>query len=273
MANEENIAEIREQLNLNAPIYERYTTWLGNIFKGDFGYSISLERDVRIEIFERLQATLVLAGAAFLLCAVVGLGLGTFMAVKQFSRIERITTLFVMTGIALPAFWLGLILVLVFSVWLKWFPSSGMSPVYQANSIDQFLLHLFLPAITLALVSASLIARVMRAQMIETLRQPFIRTARSKGLPECTVIWRHAFKNGMVPMVPLLGLQAGYVFGGAVYVETIFQWPGLGRMLVQAIQMRDVLLVQGGVLVVGCSYVFLNLAADLIQHALDPRTR
>ncbi|WEX08214.1 ABC transporter permease [Chelativorans sp. AA-79] len=272
-ATPENVARINEQLGLDRSLPEQYFIWLGNLLQGDFGRSYSLNRPVIDEVLERFNATLVLAGASLILCTVLGLLAGIVSAVRQFGWTDRIVTLFVLIGISMPSFWLGLLLILVFAVNLRWLPPSGMYAVYGGGGPLDLLTHLALPAITLAVVATGVIARLTRAAMLEVLRQDYIRTARAKGLSERRVIYRHAFKAALVSVIPVIGIQAGFVLGGAVYIETVFQWPGIGRMLVQAISTRDLLLVQGGVLVVAASYVLFNLIADMAQHALDPRLK
>ncbi|MCC5833350.1 MAG: ABC transporter permease [Opitutales bacterium] len=272
MATEENLQNLREELNLNEPLVVRYGTWMQGILQGDWGTSYSMERPVWEEVRERFSATLILAGVAFILCILLGVLAGVAMAVRQNSLLEKVIMVAVTAGISTPAFWLGLVLIQIFAIHLGWLPTGGMGPAMGEVGWMELLPYLVLPALTLSLVAASIIARILRARMIELLRMDFIRTARAKGLPERTIIWRHAFRNALPPLLPLLGIQAGYVLGGAVYVESIFQWPGIGSMLVAAIQSRDLLLVQGGVLIVATTYVLLNLLADILQHALDPRT-
>ncbi|WP_431687456.1 ABC transporter permease [Hahella sp. NBU794] len=270
-ATPENIARINRQLGLNHSLFEQYLIWLGHILQGDLGRSYSLNRPVLDEVLERFSATLTLAGASFLLCSLFGLLAGIVSAARQFSWADRVITLLVLIGISTPSFWLGLLLILVFAVELQWLPASGMYAIYGGGDIQDLLSHLTLPAITLAVIATGVIARLTRGAMLEVLRQDYIRTARAKGLSERRVIYRHAFKAALVAIIPVLGIQAGFVLGGAVYIETVFQWPGIGRMLVQAIATRDILLAQGGVLVVATSYVLFNLAADVAQHRLDPR--
>ncbi|MEJ2361557.1 MAG: ABC transporter permease [Gammaproteobacteria bacterium] len=272
-ATPENIARLNSELGLNKPLPEQYLIWLGNILHGDFGRSYSLARPVLDVVLERFGATLILAGAAFLLCSVFGLLAGIVSAVRQFGWADRAITLVVLIGISVPAFWLGLMLILLFAVDLQWLPASGMYEIYGGGGLWDLLRHLAMPAITLSVVATGVIARLTRAAMLEVLRQDYIRTARAKGLRERRVIYRHAFKAALVSVIPVLGVQAGFVIGGAVYVETVFQWPGIGDMLVKAITTRDPLLVQGGVLVVAVSYLLFNLIADVIQAALDPRLR
>ncbi|EWY42073.1 glutathione ABC transporter permease [Skermanella stibiiresistens SB22] len=270
-ATPDNVAKLRQDLGLDRSLVEQYVVWLGNLAHGDFGRSYSLNRPVIDEVRERLGPTLLLAGASLLLCTVLGLAAGVVSAIRQYGWQDKILTLLVLIGLSTPSFWLGLILVLVFSVQLKWFPVSGMYAIYGGGDTLDLLWHLALPAITLAVVATGVIARLTRSTMLEVLRQDFVRTARAKGLDERTVIRKHALRNALVNIVPIIGIQTGFVLGGAVYIETVFQWPGIGRMLVTAISTRDILLVQGGVLVVAACYVLINLAADLVQHMLDPR--
>ncbi len=270
-ATPENVARLNAELGLDRPLAEQYLLWLGNLAQGDLGRSVSLNRPVAAEVFGRLGATAILAGSALLLCALFGLAAGTVSAVRQFGWTDRIVTLVVLVGLSTPAFWLGLLLIALFAVQLKWLPASGMYAIYGGGGVADLAAHLLLPAVTLALVATGVVARLTRAAMLEVLRQDYIRTARAKGLREVRVIWRHAFRAAIVAVIPVIATQAGFVLGGAVYVETVFQWPGLGRMLVEAIAARDILLVQGGVLVLAGGYVLVNLAADLLQAALDPR--
>jgi len=272
-ATPENVAKLNKELGLDRSLPEQYFIWLTNLFQGDLGRSYTLNRPVIDEVLERFQATLILAGAAMLLCSVFGLIAGIVSAVRQFGWVDRMLTFFVLIGISMPSFWLGLLLILVFAVKLRWLPASGMFEIYGGGGPLDLLSHLLLPAVTLSVVATGVIARLTRASMLEVLRQDYIRTARAKGLTERRVIYRHAFKAALVSVVPVLGIQAGFVLGGAVYIETVFQWPGIGRMLVKAISTRDILLVQGGVLVVAASYVLFNLLADLLQTVLDPRLK
>nr|CAD6417479.1 ABC transporter permease [Rhizobium sp. Q54] len=272
-ATPENVERINRDLGLEKPLVQQYVIWIGNVLQGDFGRSFALNRPVLDEVLERFQATLVLAGVSLVLCAVIGLLAGVVSAVRQFGWADKVITFVVLAGISMPSFWLGLILILLFAVKWRLLPASGMYAIYGGGDFKDLLLHLILPATTLAVVAAGVIARLTRAAMLEVLRQDFVRTARAKGLPERQVIYRHAFRAALVSVIPVIGIQAGFVLGGAVYIETVFQWPGIGAMLVNAISTRDILLVQGGVLVVAASYVLFNLAADMLQTMLDPRIR
>lgn len=272
-ATPENRAELNAALGLDRPLHTQYLIWLGNLFQGDLGHSYALDRPVLDEVVERLSATLILAGTALVLASLIGLGAGIVSAVRQYGWSDRIVTFLVLIGISTPSFFLGLLLILVFAVMLGWLPASGMYAIYGGGDLADLLTHLILPAVTLAVVAAGVIARLTRTAMLEVLRQDFIRTARAKGVKERRVVYAHAFRAALVSVVPVIGIQAGFVLGGAVYVETVFQWPGIGAMLVNAISQRDVLLVQGGVLVVAACYVLVNLLADIVQSLLDPRLR
>ena len=270
-ATPENVARLNRDLGLDKPLAQQYFIWLSNLLQGDFGRSYSLNRPVLDEVRERFSATLILAGAALVLCMFWGLPIGIWTAARQYGWTDRILTFAVLVGISVPSFWLGLLLILLFAVDLRWLPASGMYAVYGGGDLPDLLRHLILPALTLSVVAAGVIARLTRSAMLEVLRQDFIRTARAKGVSERRVLYVHAFKAALVSVVPVIGVQAGFVLGGAVYIETVFQWPGVGRMLVQAISTRDILLVQGGVVLVSACYVLFNLLVDLAQCWLDPR--
>jgi ABC-type dipeptide/oligopeptide/nickel transport systems, permease components len=272
-ATSENVARINRDLGLDKPLIEQYFIWISNVLQGDLGRSFALNRPVIDEVLERFQATLILAGVSLVFCSIIGLLAGVVSAVRQFGWVDRTVTFAVLAGISMPSFWLGLILILLFAVKWQLLPASGMYAIYGGGGLRDLLLHLILPAATLSVVAAGIIARLTRAAMLEVLRQDYIRTARAKGLAERRVIWRHAFRAALVSVIPVIGIQAGFVLGGAVYIETVFQWPGVGAMLVKAISTRDILLVQGGVLVVAASYVLFNLAADVLQTMLDARIR
>ena len=272
-ATPENVEKLNRDLGLDKPMIQRYFIWLGNMLQGDFGRSFSLNKDVLDEISERFGATLVLAGVSFVLCSILGVVAGALSASRQFGITDKLITLSVLIGISIPSFFLGMMMILFFSVQLRWFPVSGMWPIYGARDLSALLSHLFLPAVALSVVATGVIARLSRSAMLEVLRQDFIRTARAKGLSEARVIWRHALKAAMVSVIPVLGVQAGFVLSGAVYIEMVFQWPGVGRMLVEAILKRDILLVLGGVVFVAACYVMFNIVVDIIQSLLDPRIK
>ncbi len=272
-ATPESLASLRRDMGLDQPLWQRFFVWLGNLLQGDLGRSVALQRPVIDEIGERIGPTLLLAATALTLSSVLGLAVGLIAAAHRGEWRDRLLTLLVLLGISTPQFWLALLVMLVFSVWLGWLPVSGMFAVYGGGDLADLLQHLVLPATSLALVVAGVIARLARTLMLEELSQEYVRMARAKGMTERTVVYKHAFLNMLSKMTPVIGLQAGFLLGGAVYVETVFQWPGMGRMLVDAISTRDLLLVQGGVLVMASAYVLVNLLADLVQHLLDPRIR
>ncbi|MBD8163082.1 ABC transporter permease [Erwinia persicina] len=272
-ATPENVARVSAELGLDKPLWQQYFIWVNNLLHGDFGRSYVLNRPVIDEVLERLNATLLLGGCALLLSVVFGLLAGVTSAVRQFGWGDRIITLLVLIGISLPSFLIGLLMIMLFAVSLRWFPASGMFAIYGGGDALDLLHHLTLPAITLAIVATGVIARLTRTAMLEVLRQDYIRTARAKGVSERRVIWRHAFRVALVSVIPAIGIQAGFVLGGAVYIETVFQWPGLGAMLVKAVSTRDLLLVQGGVLVAAVAYVLINLLTDIVQACLDPRVK
>jgi peptide/nickel transport system permease protein len=270
-ATPQSLRSLRIEMGLDRSLPMQYLIWIDNIVHGDFGRSYSLNRRVLDEVIERFGATLILSTTAFVLCTIWGVLGGVASAVYQFGRSDRIITMLVLIGISIPSFWLGLLLILLFAVDLHWLPVSGMYEIYGGGDLLDLARHLVLPATTLSIVATGVIARLTRASMLEVLRQDYVRTARAKGASERSVIFRHALTVALASITPVLGVQAGFVLGGAVYVETVFQWPGIGRMLVSAISTRDVLLVQGGVLVVAASYVLFNMIADIVQHLVDPR--
>jgi peptide/nickel transport system permease protein len=272
-ATPENVERLNRQLGLDQPLWQRYFIWLGNLLQGDFGRSFALNRPVLDEVLERFSATLVLAGTAFVLCSILGIAAGVVSAARQNEIADKAVTVVVILGISIPSFFLGIMMILLFAVKLRLLPASGMYSVWGGGDLPDLLRHLTMPALALAVVATGVIARLSRGAMLEVLRQDFIRTARAKGVHERRVIWRHALRAAMVGIIPVLGIQAGFVLSGAVYIETVFQWPGVGRMLVDAILKRDILLVQGGVVFVAACYVCFNILVDVAQSLLDPRIR
>ncbi|MDA7981513.1 MAG: ABC transporter permease [Alphaproteobacteria bacterium] len=271
-ATPENVDRLNAHLGLDKPAWQRYFIWAGNLVQGDFGRSFALNRPVIDEVAERFSATLLLAGTAFILCALAGILAGVISAARQYSVSDRVITFAVIVGISLPSFFLGMVMILIFSVNLGWLPASGMTSIYDGGGFFDILRHLVMPAVALSVVATGVIARLTRSAMLEVLRQDFIRTARAKGVRERRVVG-HALRVAMVSVLPVLGLQAGFVLSGAVYIEMVFQWPGVGRMLVDAILRRDILLVQGGVVFVAICYVIFNIIVDVLQSVLDPRVR
>ena len=272
-ATPENVEKLNQDLGLDKPMVQRYGIWLGNMLTGDFGRSYSLNRPVLDEILERFNATLILAGTSFVLCSVLGILAGVISAARQYGLADKAITFVVLIGISVPSFFLGMMMILLFAVKLRWLPVSGMYAIYGGGDLPDLFNHLIMPALALAAVAMGVIARLSRSAMLEVLRQDYIRTARAKGVPERRVIMGHALRAAMVSIIPVLGIQAGFVLSGAIYIEIVFQWPGVGRMLVDAILKRDLLLVQGGVVFVAACYVLFNIAVDVAQSLLDPRIK
>jgi ABC-type dipeptide/oligopeptide/nickel transport system permease component len=259
----EELADLRRALGLDRPLHVQYVSFLGSAVRGDFGESFRHQQPAFGLVLERLPATLELAFAALLLAIVVALPLGIFAAQHRGRAADVIAMAFAVVGQATPYFWMGIMLILVVSVELGWLPTSGRGS-WQ---------HLVLPAVTLGTHFAASLARLTRTSLLEVLGQNFVTTARAKGLGESRVILMHALKNAAVPVVTLIGLQFGTLLGGAVVTETIFAWPGVGRLAVQSIFVRDYPVVQAGVLVLAMSFVALNLLVDVLYGALDPRIR
>ena len=260
-ATKENIARFREHLGLDRPLPVRYVQYLGRVVTGDLGRSIQQNRPVVDELADAWPATLQLATAGLFLAVLMGVSTGIVSAVwpnSVFDAFSRLSSLF---GLSMPVFWTGLVLIVVFAFWLPWLPVGGIgSPA-----------HLVLPAVTLALPSIAMIARMTRSSVLEVLREDYVRTARAKGVRERLVVVKHALRNAAIPILTLVGLQAGQLMGGAVLTETVFAWPGLGRLMVKAIFARDYILLQGAVLLFAMAFVVINLIVDLSYGALDPR--
>lgn len=272
-ATPENVEKLNRDLGLDEPLVVRYFIWLGNMLTGDFGRSFSLNRPVLDEVLDRFSATLILAGTSFVLCALLGIAAGVVSAARQYGFADKAITFAVLLGISVPSFFLGMMMILWFAVQWRLFPVSGMYAIYGGGDLPDLLNHLVMPALALSVVATGVVARLSRSAMLEVLRQDFVRTARAKGVGERRVIWGHALRAAMVSIIPVLGVQAGFVLSGAVYIEMVFQWPGVGRMLVDAILKRDILLVQGGVVFVAACYVLFNIAVDVAQSLLDPRIK
>jgi len=270
-ATPENVKILNSQLGLDKPIWQRYFIWLYNILQGDFGRSFSLNRPVIDEILERFNATIILSGTSFLICSILGILFGILSAAYQYSLIDKLITFIVLVGISIPSFFLGMMLILYFAVSVRWFPVSGMYSLYGGGGLWDLINHLVMPSITLSLVALGVIARLVRSSMLEVLRLDYIKTARAKGVSETRVVLSHALRSAIITILPILGLQAGFVLSGSVYIEIVFQWPGIGRMLVDAILTRDIMLVQGGVLFIALCYVLFNILVDILQLWLDPR--
>lgn len=258
----EELEEVRARLGLDRPLIEQYFNYLGSILQGDLGNTIRGEQPVLDLLLLRLPNTLILTSSALFIASVIGLSFGFIAAYNRGTWIDTTLMTTAILGVSMPQFWLGLILLFFFAVELQWFPVAGSG-----------IKNLILPATTLALTNAAIIARLTRSSMIDIFDQDFIRTARAKGLPRAVVLARHALRAGLVPIVTMIGLQFTYMMGGAIVVENVFGWNGVGRMAIQAIFQRDYPLIQGFILMFAIVVVTVSLLMDLIYAWLDPRIR
>lgn len=257
------MANLREEMGLNDSFFVQYSRFIINAVQGDFGRSYQSNRVVFDEIFSRFPATLQLAGIGVLLSVLIGIPVGVISATKQYSFFDNTSMVFALIGVSMPNFWQGLMLIMLFSVWLGILPSGGYGDWT----------YFILPAITLGTSSAGSIARMTRSSMLEVIRQDYIRTARAKGVLEKNVVYKHALKNALIPIITVVGLQFGYLLGGAVLTETVFSWPGIGRLLVDSIKQKDTPMVQGLVVFIAVTFSIVNLCIDILYSYVDPRIK
>ncbi len=285
------IEKLRAELQLNDPLPVQFAKYLGRVLQGDLGRSIQSNERVTVLLATRFPATIELTVGAMLIASVVGVLTGVVAATRQNSWFDGMSMFVALFGFSMPIFWLGIMLILLFAWYLGWFPISGrldytleLSRVTNLYLLDALLSgnwqalgnalrHLVLPAITLSTVPLAIIARMTRSSLLEVLRQDYVRTARAKGLAEQRVVSRHALMNALIPVVTVIGLNVGSLLGGAILTETIFAWPGVGRLVVDSIFARDYPIVQGAVLVIAILFVIVNLLVDLSYAYLDPRIR
>ena len=290
-ATQEQLNEIREKYGLDKPVYIQYGIWLNGVLHGDLGRSITTREHVSKEISDRFPNTIELAIAAMIFAIIVGGIAGVLSASKQYSITDYTFMGIALFGISMPVFWLGIMLMMIFGVWLGWLPIGGridlLIPYERITGFMVFdtiitgnikalisvLRHLILPAVALGTIPMAMIARVTRSSMLEVLRQDFIRTERAKGLSERAVIYKHAVRNAMVPVVTVIGLNFGLLLAGAILTETVFSWPGLGRLVVEAVYERDYPLVVGCILVFAIVFVIVNLITDILYTYIDPRIK
>jgi peptide/nickel transport system permease protein len=272
-ATEEMKEQLRRTLGLDQPLVVQYLRWLGRSLTGDFGTSIATQRPVLDLVLPRFVNTLILTGASLVIAVVLGYVVGFLAAVRTHSAFDRISMSVTLLAGSAPPFWLGLVLVLVFAIELRWLPVSGMTNVAGDGGIGDVLRHLILPAITTALGPAAILARIVRASVLEALAKPHVRVARAKGLRRGELMRRHVILTALPPVVTVTGLQLGYLLGGALLTEVVFAWPGLGSLLYDAITARDLPVLQATTLVIALAFVVANIAADAINVALDPRLR
>lgn len=282
---QEVVEQTRANLGLDEPVHVRYVKWLGAMLTGDFGYSFSHARPVLDVLQDFLPNTLVLSGCALAVAFLLGIVVGTLQAVRQHSLFDSATSVALLFFYSMPSFWLALMLILTLSLfarnvweWPIWFPASGMVGTDHdflslGGQIRDRIRHLVLPTLSLSLVLTAGIARYMRGSMLEVIRQDYVRTARAKGLPERTVVFKHALRNALIPIVTLVGLYIPLLFSGTVFIEYIFAWPGMGRTIVEAIATRDYPLVMGGSFFFATMVVAANLLADVLYAVVDPRIR
>lgn len=254
---------LRADLGLNDPILVQYGRFLTGMVTGDLGESFFYKKEVTSIIVERLGATVELALASMIIALLLAIPIGIFAAIRQYSSFDNFSMFLAFLGVSMPNFWLGPLLILLFSIHFSWFPVSGR----------EGLTSLVLPAITLGTAMAAMLSRITRSSVLEVLNEDFVITARAKGLPERTVILKHVLKNALIPIITVVGLQFGALLSGAIITETVFDWPGLGTLLIRSIESRDYPVVQGCVLFISMGYILANLAADLAYAAVDPRVR
>ncbi len=268
----DQLASLRAYFGLDQPLALQYWNWMTALARGDFGYSIRTGRPVLVEIAERLPATLELASAATLIAIAIGIPLGLLSATRPRSRLDLAARIGGLIGLSLPSFWLGTLIIVLFSLYLRWLPNTGGYVDFARDPLGNLLLIVF-PAVTLGVGLAAATMRMTRSAMLDVLVADYVRTAAAKGLARSLIVRRHVLKNGLIVVVTLLGVQVGQLLGGAVVVEEIFSIPGVGRMLLTAIVQRDYALVQGGVLVIAVLFVLVNIVVDLLYGFLDPRIR
>ncbi|MFD1416077.1 ABC transporter permease [Oceanobacillus jeddahense] len=268
-ASAQDIAEYSERLGLNDPMIVQFFDYLVGLITFDFGNSLSYGQPIVDLIIERFPNTIILAISALILAVLIGVPAGIIAAKKQNTVIDYLVTTFSLVGVSMPIFWLGVMLVLYFSVNLGWLPATGMGSLN--NGLWSFISHLILPSIALATIPAAEFARIIRSSMLETISQDYIKTARSKGIREFIVVMKHAFKNALTPLLTVMGLQFSNLLGGAVLTETIFSWPGMGMLIVDAIEKRDFIVVQSAVIFVAVIYVVINLIVDILYKVVNPK--
>jgi len=255
--------KLRTDLGLNKPIIDQYFTFMINAFKGDLGRSIHSQKPVFATILERFPATLELTLCAILAAVLISIPLGIIAAYRQYSIFDNGSMFLSLLGISIPNFWLGPLLIILFSVMLGWLPVAGRGSIS----------HIILPSITLGTALSSILSRMTRSSMIDSLKEEYVTTARAKGLSENVVVIKHALSNAMIPIITIVGLQSGALLSGAIITETIFSWPGIGRLTIQAINTRDYPLLQGCILIISLSYVVVNLITDILYAYFDPRIK
>ena len=288
-ATEETLEAMREHLGLNEPLYVQYGMFLKRLIKFDLGETIWTRQKVWNEIKQRYPATIELSIAAMFLSCFFGIILGIISATKQYSWFDYMSMIASLVGVSIPVFWLGLVLMLVFSLYLGWFPMSGrmgigidleiitnfyvLDAILTRNwpALKDVLWHLALPAFALSTIPLAIIARMTRSSMLEVLRQDYIKTAKAKGLGQTKIVLKHALRNGLIPVITVIGLQFGIMLGAAILTETVFAWPGVGKWIFDGVVKRDYMVIQGGTLIVATCFVLVNLVVDVLYAVINPR--
>ncbi len=270
-ATPEDIQRLREQLGLNDPLPVQFVRWFGDMLRLDFGESIFLGESVTQALLNRAQPTVLLTLYALFIQIAIGIPAGVLAAVRYNSALDRFFTVMAISGSAIPTFFLGIVLILVFAVRLRWLPSGGYVP--PEEGIGEHLQSMVLPAFALGFSAAGLLARMVRSSMLDVLREDYVRTAWAKGLPERLIIVRHALRNALIPALTIIGISVGALLGGAVVTETVFTIPGMGRLVVQSIARRDYPVIQGAIVAIALTYVLVNLVVDVLYVYIDPRVR
>jgi peptide/nickel transport system permease protein len=270
-ATKEEVERIRGQLGLDEPVHVQMFAYYRRLFRGDLGRSILLNRSVTEAIIERAPVTLSLTGIALAISMTIAIALGVAAAVRQNTWVDQSAMTVALLGLSLPDFWVGLVMIYAFAVLLGWLPTGGY--VELSKGVWPWLRSMTMPALALAITQLGLLARMTRATMLEVLNQDYIRTARAKGVPERSVVDKHALSNALIPMVTVMGLIVGILLGGAVVIEQVFALPGVGRLIIGAILRRDYPVIQGGLFLTATIFVFVNLAVDILYAFLDPRVR
>lgn len=273
LATEQARAELRDALGLNEPLAAQYVSWLGRVLRGDFGMSFASSQSVASIIIPRFGNTLILSLAAMMLATTSALLVGVYAGSKPGSLFDRIATSSMLVLGSTPSFWFAMILVLIFSLSLQWLPSVGMTGPGGSDGVLSVLEHLLLPAIAAAVTPAAIMARSIRAAIQEALSQPYILVARARGIPQETIVWSHALRNAMPPILTIFGLQLGKLLGGAVFAEVVFAWPGIGLQLYEAILARDIPMIQAAILIAAVVFSITNLLVDVVNSRIDPKAR
>lgn len=268
-ASPDAIEELEEEMGLNKSKGEQYVDYMFNVLKGDFGKSYVYNKSVTSLIAERIPNTLVITLTSLVIALIIGLAIGVFSALHQYSILDYVFMILALVGVSMPIFWLGMMLVMTFSVNLGWFPALGMGDMSQG--LGNFISHMILPCFCLATIPTATFARITRSSMLEVVNNDSIKSLRARGIKESVVIWKHALKNALPPIVTVLGLQLAQAFTGAILTERIFSWPGMGTMIVSAIDNRDYQLIQGTVLFIAVVFVVVNLLVDVVYMLINPR--